>query len=175
MARRKHQSAGVAKAFPEQASWLEKFAVAHSGDLQAHQEEYLLCLTFFAPKLTQTAKYAAKALLLHKISQALEEGDAGIFEALGKIIPLAKEQKPVSPIDSYLLIFESFHSGEISFNDERDEVLSMLFDEWPTTMADIHQVLQKLEIPCDPATVRDAVLRTGIRVIKGTPGRKKKN
>jgi len=180
MGRRKNQSAGIGKAISPEMKVEEQWRVAALGDLEEFEPLYLQLIRFYWPDSGTNEKEEATAQLVAWFAEELQAGNDDFFNALAKLIPVAKQKfGAVSPLEETLLLFQGLREGTLAGEDYPGlsaadcKQWEKVFPLWPATISELQSAISKAH-PCDERTLRDAVKRLGYPVRAAELGARKK-
>ena len=199
--RNKFQSAGIGKAISPAMTWQERQRVADYGDLANFWGLAGNLESFYdikgrleeAKAEPKRKKYLSKVMayseegLRDDMADALQEGDASFFQAMARLIPLAKKGKLVSAPDAALIRLQHFWAAcpnalldpglspeEKTFLRNEQARLEKFFPVWPASVPELHQWVGLQGVECDQKTIREAAQRVGFPVRKAKLGAPKK-
>ena len=180
MGRTKNQSAGIGKAIGPEMGIEERWRVAALGDLSEFEPLFLELIRIYQAEAGTDERETAAAQLGLWFAEELEAGNAEFFNALSKLIPIAKKKfGAVSPLEETLLIFQGMREGTLAGDDYPGlsaadcEEWKKVFPIWPATISELQAAISK-GFPCDEKTLREAVKRLGYPVRKAILGAPKK-
>ena len=200
--RNKFQSAGISKAINPAMTWQERQRVADYGDLANYWGLAGNLESFYSIKgrledakaEPKRRKYLSKVMayseggLRDDMVNALAAGDVSFFQAMSRLIPLAKKGKLVSAPDAALIRLQHFLAAcpkalldpglspeEKTFLKNEQVRLENLFPVWPPSVPELHHWVGLQGVECDQKTIREAAQRVGFPTRKAKLGAPKRS
>lgn len=104
------------------------------------------------------------AEITEKMLCALYDGQAGFFQRIATLLPVVSKGEPVSPLDYALVNLQTWMEMKPAPGTQAARSrkrYQILFPEWPPTISELRDFLNKLGLEYDPKSIRGAIERVG--------------